>query len=175
MFADKSLLTQKEKRLKSSGQQELMMKWLKWLTVMHQFGRCMRTLGIQFQVSYLFVFIQITISEYPTHSLNMSKIQDFITWWQRIRSTFQKTKDHSPQKRIRIVPKKCGGLKRTWPTKTTCAIPTGTRKALITISIRKKISPEKKKAKTYWRDQNSIESQPYKLYLNINVLYSISN
>ena len=113
MFADKSLPTRKEKKSKYFGQRELTMKWRKWLMVTHPFGRCMKTLGIQFQVSCLFVFIQTTISECPTLGSNTSRILDCTTWWLRIRCIFLRAIDRTLQKRIPTAPKNCGGHRRT--------------------------------------------------------------
>ena len=113
MFADKSLPTRKEKRSKYFGQRELTMKWRRWLMVTHPFGRCMRILGILFQVSCLFVFIQTTISVCPTLSSNTSRILDCTISWLRIRFTFLRVKDRSLQRRILTVLQKCGDHRRT--------------------------------------------------------------
>lgn len=112
MYADKLLLIQRERKLKYYGHLLPLMKWQWWCMVMHPFGKCMKTLGIQFQVSCPSEFILITIWECPTPGLSMKWIPEFITLWLRIRCTFQKMSDHIPLSKIQMLTATCGNHKR---------------------------------------------------------------
>ena len=147
MFVAKLWLIQRERKLKFSGHQAPMMRWLKWFLAMLQFGKCTKTLGIQFQENFQCVFILITIWECLIPGLNMSRTPELTTWWLKIKFTSQKMRDHSLQRRTPTAQVKDGGPKKILKKKTRCATPTGTPKAPITTSTTSQTSsvPKTKK------------------------------
>ena len=139
---DKSSPTLRERRLRFFGPLLHMMKWLPWSSETPLFGRCTKTLGIQFPVSCQSEFILIMISVFHTPSSSTKWTPEFITWWLRIKCSALKMLESSQLRRTHIAPNRSGDHKRIFVRKSNSVIQTGTQKILITTFTIRATTPE---------------------------------
>ena len=145
--AVRSSPTPREKRLKFCGLLEPMTRWRRWLTVTHLSGKCTRTRGILFPVSFPSGSIPITISECHSPGSSTKWTAESTTWWLTIRCTSPKTRGHSRHPRTLTVPKTCGAPRRTCLRRTRCVTLTGTPKTPTTTFMARTISTDLKTAR----------------------------
>ena len=146
-FADKLSQTQRVRRLRFYGHLPPMTKWPWWSMVTHQFGKCTKTHGIQFQVSCQSEYTLITIWVFLTHGSNMNRTVEFIIWWQKIKCLFQKMQDHTHQSKIQMQAATSGNHKRTSLKRMKCVILTGTPRTHTITSTTDQTSKDQKIAK----------------------------